>query len=64
MHEVTGELITATITNFSRITGIARSKSYEFIASGNLASFKIGKRRLMDSYHRLIEQQRAGEGSK
>jgi hypothetical protein len=48
------------------MTGIGRSKTYELLANGDLVSFKIGKRRLivLDSYHRLIERQRAGEVSK
>ena len=66
MEQAADTLITTTIVNFCRVTGIGRSKTYELLASGDLASFKIGKRRLviMESYRRLIERQRAGEGSK
>ena len=43
------------------MTGIGRSKTYELLAAGDLDSIKIGKRRLiiLDSYRKLIEQQRA-----
>jgi excisionase family DNA binding protein len=52
-------LITTTISNFCRLTGIGRSKTYELLAAGDLDSIKIGKRRLivLDSYRKLIEQQ-------
>ena len=53
--------ITTTISNFCRLTGCGRSKTYELLAEGTLDSIKIGKRRLivLDSYHKLIERQRA-----
>jgi len=53
--------ITTTISNFCRLTGCGRSKTYELLAEGTLESIKIGKRRLivLDSYHKLIERQRA-----
>ena len=57
--------ITTTINNFCRLTDLGRSKTYELLATGALESLKIGKRRLiiLDSYRRLIEQQRAGSSS-
>ena len=61
MDATTEKLITTTIGNFCRLTDIGRSKTYELLASGALDSLKIGKRRLiiLDSYRKLIEQQRA-----
>jgi hypothetical protein len=61
MDANTETLITTTIGNFCRLTDIGRSKTYELLASGALDSLKIGKRRLiiLDSYRKLIEQQRA-----
>ena len=61
MDATTETLITTTIGNFCRLTDIGRSKTYELLASGALDSLKIGKRRLivLDSYRKLIEQQRA-----
>ena len=61
MDPNTATLITTTIGNFCRLTDIGRSKTYELLASGALDSLKIGKRRLiiLDSYRKLIEQQRA-----
>jgi excisionase family DNA binding protein len=54
-------IISATVNEFSRISGIGRSRIYELIAAGELDSIKIGKRRLVlvNSYRRLIEAQRA-----
>src|SRR5438270_8844881 len=61
MEEITSNIITATIPNFCRITGIGRSKTYELLDDDTLESIKIGRRRLiiLDSYHKLIERQRA-----
>ena len=55
-------IISTTINEFSRISGIGRSRIYELIATGELDSIKIGKRRLVliNSYWRLIETQRSG----
>jgi hypothetical protein len=65
MDAHTETLITTTIGNFCRLTDIGRSKTYELLASGALDSLKIGKRRLiiLDSYRKLIEQQRANGSS-
>src|SRR5437588_12563864 len=61
MEEITSNIITATIPNFCRITGIGRSKTYELLDDDTLESIKIGRRRLiiLDSYRKLIERQRA-----
>ena len=61
MDALANTLITSTVGNFCRVTGIGRSKTYELLAAGDLDSIKIGKRRLiiLDSYRKLIEQQRA-----
>jgi hypothetical protein len=56
-------MITAPIGEFCRISGIGRSRVYELIGDGSIASFTLGKRRLIviDSYRRLIERQCAKE---
>ena len=60
MHQIPENLITATIGNFCALSNIGRSKVYELLDAGELQSIKIGKRRLIliDSYRKLIEQQR------
>jgi excisionase family DNA binding protein len=60
MDTLADRIITATIGEFCRISGIGRTRIYELIASGELDSISIGKRRLivLDSYRRLIERQR------
>jgi excisionase family DNA binding protein len=40
--------ITATIDETCAATGIGRSSLYELIGKGEIASIKIGKRRLID----------------
>src|SRR5438270_5137436 len=66
MEESTSNIITTTISNFCRITGIGRSKTYELLDDDTLESIKIGKRRLiiLDSYRKLIERQRAAEATR
>jgi hypothetical protein len=61
MHQIPHKLITASVVNFCEMSGLGRSKVYELLDAGDLASIKIGKRRLivLDSYHKLIERQRA-----
>jgi predicted DNA-binding transcriptional regulator AlpA len=58
-------LITATIPEFQRLSGISRSRIYELLAIEDLKSIRIGRRRLIviDSYHELIKRKRA-EGEK
>jgi hypothetical protein len=53
-------IITASIAEFSRLSGIGRTRVYELIGDGSIDSILIGKRRLVviDSYRRLIERQR------
>jgi excisionase family DNA binding protein len=52
--------ITATVSDFSRLTGLGRSTIYALLGDRRLDSIKVGKRRLivLDSYRRLIEGQR------
>jgi len=52
------EIITATIPEFCRISGIGRSKTYELIADGILDSVLVAGRRLIviDSWRRLIAE--------
>ncbi|HTV28645.1 MAG TPA: hypothetical protein VMF32_12745 [Xanthobacteraceae bacterium] len=53
-------VITATIAEFSRLSGSGRTRVYELIGNGSIDSILIGKRRLVviDSYRRLVERQR------
>jgi len=53
--------ITMPVEPFSRTTGIGRTKIYELLATQDLESIVIGRRRLilLDSYRRLIEKQRS-----
>jgi excisionase family DNA binding protein len=52
----TADIITATVSEFCRISGIGRSKTYEMIATGELESILCGGRRLIviDSWRRLV----------
>jgi excisionase family DNA binding protein len=52
--------ITATLGDFSRLTGLGRSTIYALLNERRLDSIKVGKRRLivLDSYRRLVEAQR------
>jgi predicted DNA-binding transcriptional regulator AlpA len=49
-------VITATIPEFCRISGISRARVYEMLAAGQLESVVIGRRRLivLESYRQLI----------
>jgi excisionase family DNA binding protein len=51
------DIITATIPEFCRISGIGRSKTYELIASGVIESIRCGNRRLVvvDSWRKLVD---------
>ena len=57
------DIVSATIAEFCRITGLGRSKVYQLLSSGLIDSIYIGKRRLilLDSYRKLIEQQRGSK---
>src|SRR5580700_11373072 len=59
MNAILDTLITTTVAEFCRISGMGHSKLYELLAAGTLASIKIGKRRLIvvDSYRKLIDEQ-------
>jgi hypothetical protein len=50
------DIITATIPQFSRISGIGRSKTYELIGSGEIESILCGSRRLiiLESWKRFV----------
>jgi hypothetical protein len=56
----TDDLITATIGQFQRLSGLGRSRVYEMLTSGELESVYVGARRLIliNSYRRLLERQR------
>jgi hypothetical protein len=52
------DIITATIPEFRRLSGISRSRIYELLDAGEIDSIHIGTRRLVliESYRRLIER--------
>jgi len=54
------DIVTSTIRNFSRRSGISRSQIYVLLERGDLESSKIGGIRLIheDSYRRLLERRR------
>jgi DNA repair protein RadC len=54
-------IITAPIGSFCLLSGLGRTRVYELISAGELASITIGKRRLViiESYRQLIERRRA-----
>jgi hypothetical protein len=53
-------ILSATISEFRRLSGIGRSRIYELLDAGEIESIYVGSRRLIliDSYRRLIERQR------
>ncbi len=46
-HQHAGEPLAVSIPEAVRLSGIGRTKLYEAIASGDLPSFKAGRRRLI-----------------
>jgi hypothetical protein len=60
MDHPSHDLITATIPEFRRLSGISRTRIYELLDAGELESIHIRTRRLIiiDSYRRLVERQR------
>jgi predicted DNA-binding transcriptional regulator AlpA len=59
--ELPAMIISAPVKEFSRISGLGESTIWAMIHDGRLESIAIGRRRLVliESYRRLIEQQRA-----
>jgi hypothetical protein len=59
METTASDIITAPVGEFCRLAGLGRTKVYEMLGDGTLASITIGKRRLivLDSYRKLIERQ-------
>jgi excisionase family DNA binding protein len=55
------DIVTSTVRDFSRRTGISRSYVYVLLSKGELESSKIGGIRLIheESYLRLLERTRA-----
>jgi hypothetical protein len=53
-------VISAPINEFCVLSGLGRTKIYELLNTGDLASIKIGNRRLilLDSYRQLIDRRR------
>jgi hypothetical protein len=60
MEALIDRMITTLVSQFCQMTGTGRTRLYELLNDGFLDSIRIGKRRLivLDSYRRLIEQQR------
>jgi hypothetical protein len=54
------DIITASVKDFARRTGLGITKIYELLNDGPLESVTIGKKRLilLDSWHRLVEKSR------
>jgi predicted DNA-binding transcriptional regulator AlpA len=54
-------IISASVPEFSRLSGLGQSTIWAMLHDGRLESISIGRRRLvlLDSYHRLIQQQQA-----
>jgi hypothetical protein len=54
------KIVTATVTQFIKMTGLGKTKTYELINSGALETAKLGTLRLvlMDSYYRLLDRHR------
>jgi hypothetical protein len=59
MDTISDRIITAPVGEFCRLSGLGRTKVYELLGDGTLASITIGKRRLivLDSYRSLIKRQ-------
>jgi hypothetical protein len=57
------DIITATIPEFRRLSGISRSRIYELLDASEIESVYVGARRLIliESYLQLIDRQRAKE---
>jgi excisionase family DNA binding protein len=56
MNNIPQDIITATIPEFCRVSGLGRSTTYELIDEGQLKSIKVGKRRLivLASYRQMV----------
>ena len=52
--------ITATVTEFCRLSGLGRTTIHEMLKDGRLESVRVGKRLLidLDSYRRFVAKQR------
>src|SRR5215470_10032682 len=59
--EIPSDVISASVREFARISGLGESTILAMIGDGRLGSVAIGRRRLVliESYRRLIAQQRA-----
>jgi hypothetical protein len=54
------DIISAPVKEFARISGLGESTIWAMVRDGRLKTFTVGRRRLVlvDSYRKLIEQQR------
>jgi excisionase family DNA binding protein len=59
--EIPSNVISASVREFARISGLGESTVWAMIHDGRLESVAIGRRRLVliESFRKLIEQQRA-----
>jgi excisionase family DNA binding protein len=60
------DLITASIQEFIRISGLGNTTIYRLLNEGELESVSVGRRRLIliDSYRRYLERSRGTPGQK
>jgi excisionase family DNA binding protein len=63
MDDIPQDIITATIPEFCRVSGLGRSTTYELIDDGQLKSIKVGKRRLivLASYKQMVVDRLAAQ---
>jgi excisionase family DNA binding protein len=63
MDLIPGDIITATIPEFCRVSGLGRQTAYNLIGDGQLKSIKVGKRRLIvvDSYRQMVADRLAAQ---
>jgi len=59
MDGSTNDIITTTVAEFCRLSGLSRSTVYELISDGTIASIMQGRRRLivLESWRRHVASQ-------
>jgi hypothetical protein len=64
--EIPSDIISTSVAEFSRISGLGQSTVWAMIHDGRLESIAIGRRRLVlvDSYRQLIKAQRAPQDAR
>jgi len=60
MPTTTTDIVTASIQNFIRISGLGNTTTYKLLNEGEIDSVTVGRRRLilMDSYFQYLDRQR------